>query len=183
MHPMLPVKPRPLPTSQQGVVLITALIILMAMTIVSVTTMTSSSLEERMAGNMKDREIAFQAAEAALRYGERLAQAGINTASFDTSCTGGYCNHDLQAAGTYDEYWTDATLDVWNDNGKHQSYNVTFAEVNTQPKFIIEYMGKQIQDFSAGPQGSDPPIYRITALGTGQSDNSRVMLQSTFIKQ
>ncbi len=171
------------PTLQQGVVLITALVILMAMTLVALTTMTSSSLEERMAGNMKDREIAFQAAEAALRYGERLAQAGISTASFNTACTGGYCNHDLQAAATYDEYWTDSTLDVWNDNNKHLSYNITFAEVSTRPKLIIEYMGKQIQNFSVGPDPSDPAIYRITALGTGRSNYSRVMLQSTYVKQ
>lgn len=170
-------------TSQKGVVLITALVILMAMTLVALTTMTSSSLEERMAGNMKDREIAFQSAEAALRYGERLAEAGINTAAFNTSCTGGYCDHDLQAAATYVEYWTDSTLDVWNDNAKHLVYNATFAEVTSRPKLIIEYMGMQIQNFSVGPQASDPPIYRITALGTGRSDYSRVMLQSTYVKQ
>lgn len=163
---------------QNGVVLILALIILMAMTLISVSSMSSSTLEERMAANMKDREIAFQAAEAALRYGESLVQAGISTGAFNTNCTGGYCQHDLQAATTYSTYWEDST--VWSDSSKHITHD-TGTSNNAQ--IIIEYMGTQIQDFSDPDSSTDPPIYRVTALGHGQSANSRVMLQSTYLKK
>lgn len=168
--------------SQKGVVLIVALVILMAMTIISISSMSTSTLEEKMSSNLKDREIAFQAAEAGLRRGESLVQAGIDSGNFTTSCTDGYCQHDLHAGKTYPEYWTDATLDVWNDSNKHIQSNLSGSGILGGYKIIIEYMGGQIQDFSAGPQPNDPTVYRITALGTGLSTNSRVMLQSTYIK-
>ncbi len=55
---------------QQGVVLITGLILLVLLTIIGVTASRSTLLEERMAGNMKDQNVAFQSAEAALRVAE-----------------------------------------------------------------------------------------------------------------
>ena len=55
---------------QHGAVMITALMILLLMTIFGISTMDTNILEEKMAGNMRDRNVAFQAAEAALRAGE-----------------------------------------------------------------------------------------------------------------
>ena len=183
MQPSVKMYSVPSVASQKGVILIVALLILMAMTIISVSSMTNSNLEEKMAGNLKDREIAFQAAEAALRYGERLVEAGIDLSQFTTDCPNGLCDHNLQSATTtYPEYWTDPALNVWNDNTKHKIYNVDFVEVSQDAKLIIEHMGVQIQDFSTGPQASDPQIFRITSLGYGQSINSRVMLQSSYVK-
>jgi type IV pilus assembly protein PilX len=169
---------------QRGVVIVVALVMLLAMTILSVTSMTNSTLEEKMSANLRDREIALQAAEAALRYGERLAPT-IAKGDFNCGCNSGHCNFDIENPGTCDltvEYWTDAGLDVWNDTDKHISYNVTFSEVSTQPKLIIEYMGRQMQDLDAGVwQTGDPPVFRITAMGYGQTSTTRVMLQSTYI--
>lgn len=169
------------PRRQSGAVLIVALVILLAMTIISVSSISTSTLEERMSANLKDRETAFQAAEAALRYGEGLVDAGIPSGNFNTACNGGYCQHNLQdTTVNYPVYWKDSTLDVWNDSGKHQTFSV--AGTAAPAKLIIEYMGVQIQNFSVGAQPTDPPIYRITALGYGQTTNSRVMLQSSYFR-
>ena len=56
---------------QAGAVLITGLIFLAVLTILGVTSARMSTLEERMSGNMRDRSVAMQAAEAALRDAER----------------------------------------------------------------------------------------------------------------
>ncbi|MGC9456385.1 MAG: pilus assembly PilX family protein [Halothiobacillaceae bacterium] len=48
------------------------MILLLVMTILGITAMQSTTLQERMAGNMKDRNAAFQAAEAALREAEEV---------------------------------------------------------------------------------------------------------------
>jgi type IV pilus assembly protein PilX len=56
---------------QHGGALITGLIMLVAMTMLGITALQSASLEERMSGNSRDRNIALQAAEAALRDAER----------------------------------------------------------------------------------------------------------------
>ena len=55
------------PRRQQGAILFVSLIILLLLTILGVTSMSSVTMEERMAGNMRDGDLAVQAAEAALR--------------------------------------------------------------------------------------------------------------------
>lgn len=56
---------------QRGAVLIIALLFLTILTILGVTAMTTTTYEERLAGNARDAGTAFQAAEAALRDARR----------------------------------------------------------------------------------------------------------------
>lgn len=56
---------------QQGSALIIALVFLLAMTLIGTTAMQGTSQQERMAGNYWDRNLAFQAAEAALIVGRQ----------------------------------------------------------------------------------------------------------------
>ena len=56
---------------QSGAVLPISLIMLLLLTLIGVTGSQMTGLEEKMAGNMRDRNIAFQAAEAALRDAEQ----------------------------------------------------------------------------------------------------------------
>ena len=51
---------------QRGVVLFVALIMLMVMTLIGVTSMQNSAMEEKMVSNVRDIDLSFQAAEAAL---------------------------------------------------------------------------------------------------------------------
>ena len=55
---------------QRGAVLVVTLIFLMVITILAITSLQVSTVEERMAGNLKDWNIAMQAAEAAMRDAE-----------------------------------------------------------------------------------------------------------------
>lgn len=56
-----------IPKHQSGVVLAICLIILLVLTLIGVTSSNVTGLEEKMAANTKDVNLAFQAAEAALR--------------------------------------------------------------------------------------------------------------------
>ena len=68
---MMNVSPSPYATrnrqSQNGSVLVTSLILLLVMTLLGLSAMQTSLMEETMAGNARDHNLAFQAAEAALR--------------------------------------------------------------------------------------------------------------------
>lgn len=59
-----------IPRHQSGVVLIISLIMLLALTLIGITSSSVTGLEEKMAANNKDINLAFQAAEAALRAAE-----------------------------------------------------------------------------------------------------------------
>lgn len=59
----------------KGVALPVALIFLLVLTVIGVSSLGTTVFEEKMAANSLNREIAFQAAEAALREGERHVEA------------------------------------------------------------------------------------------------------------
>lgn len=150
--------------------------------------MSSSSLQEKMAGNFRDREIAFQAAEAALAYGEDYAKTNIVA----VSAFAGNNN------GLYEQYSGPVTsnafnLTKWWFGTKSLVFGGTaIAEVRTQPRFIIEYReeigeeegGSIVQDGYGTTQGGGAiTSFKVTARGTGQSDNTQVILQSNFGKR
>ncbi|QLQ04576.1 MAG: hypothetical protein HZY77_17160 [Thiobacillus sp.] len=64
--------PTPTPSSQNGAALITGLIFLVVLTLISLSAIKSTSLEERMAGNARDQDAAFEAAEAGIRDAMKL---------------------------------------------------------------------------------------------------------------
>lgn len=55
---------RPPPGRQKGIVLVVGLVFLLVLTIIGVTSLRTTTLEQRMAGNMQQRTVAFQDAEA-----------------------------------------------------------------------------------------------------------------------
>lgn len=59
------------PRTQRGAILIISLMFLVVLTMLALTTMGGITLEERMSGQYRDLNVAFQAAEAALRDAER----------------------------------------------------------------------------------------------------------------
>ena len=178
---------------EQGSVLVISLLILLIMSLLSITSVNNAVLEEKMAANSRNSQIAFQAAEAALREGENYvgesmtANTDINGDIADTTCTNGFCDCDnrIGAAGENGcpvEYWTDGGLDVWNTSFK--PYTGPLLGGNGA-SFIIEYMGKTqptvpVADPRLCP--TCPDIYRVTALGVNIKSGARVMLQSTFRK-
>lgn len=56
--------------NQRGATLIIAMVMLLLLTIIGLSSMRGTSLQESMAGNMRDSSLAQHAAEAALRQGE-----------------------------------------------------------------------------------------------------------------
>ena len=58
--------------SQRGATLIIAMVMLLLLTIIGLSSMRGTSLQENMAGNMRDSGLAQHAAEAALRQGEKV---------------------------------------------------------------------------------------------------------------
>ncbi|MFN3882280.1 MAG: PilX N-terminal domain-containing pilus assembly protein [Nitrincola lacisaponensis] len=65
------------PDKQQGVALVVAMIMLVVATIIGLSSIRSTTLQERMTANLYDRSVAFQNAETALR----AAEISISTSS------------------------------------------------------------------------------------------------------
>lgn len=78
-----------LPKTQQGVALAVALVVLVGVTVVSLSSLTVSLLEVRMAENEEARMIAFQKAQAGVdAVGAALGNIVVTGAPGQTNCTG-----------------------------------------------------------------------------------------------
>lgn len=135
---------------QRGVVLIVALVVLLVLSMLGVSSMQGTVMEERMAGNMYDRNIAFQAAEAALRAGETDASAGVNIA------------YDVSASST--AVPPDIEYDNWPNNAV--GYSGGFGGLDQAPEYIIERQ-VPLPPLEADQPMRDPLVV-VTARGTGR---------------
>lgn len=166
------------PGKQQGSALIISLVILIVMTLIGITGVGTSTLEEKMAGNTRDKALAFQAAEAALRDGE--AYFANNVVSVTAAFNG--ANAGLYPAGSNPDVFDSAT---WDNS---LSYSDIIDGVATQPRYIIELLGDigsagdslNIMGYGESSGIAGLTAVRVTARGTGGSDNSVVILQSNF---
>jgi type IV pilus assembly protein PilX len=163
--------------SQSGVVLIVCLLMLMLLTMLSVQAMQSTGLEEKMAGNMRDRNLAFQAAESALKAGESFlggkTKAQLDALVFDCVGTDGLFQELGRpgcAAGLAN--W-DAI--IWDANSAPIADDL--ANIRTKPRFIIEVLPCKTA-VASGPCVAY--VYRITARGTGGTDDALTIVQSIF---
>ncbi|MHB8474481.1 MAG: pilus assembly PilX family protein [Sulfuricaulis sp.] len=166
---------------QRGVALIMALVFLVLLTILGITAMNTTNLQERMAGNSKDQNLAFQAAESALLDGENFIIAQTSKPNFAVN-TGG-----LYVPSTTGTPWWDDSMNIWTAAASF-AYSGTLTDINTQPRYIIEDMG-EVQETGGSKvlpgayKGKGDTIARITARGTGGTDLAQVIVQSTYARQ
>ena len=158
---------------QQGVVLATGLIFLVMMTLLGVTAMQTTLLEEKMAGNLRDEMLAFQAAEAALREGETFLQQ-ITLPEFDGS-NGLFHYASFPAPDPI-------TWSGWSTSGR--TMTATMSGVASQPRYIIEQLITVPAEKGGSVQQSATTItsnmYRVIARGVGGSESAVIILQSDY---
>ncbi len=169
--------------NQHGAVLIVGLIMLLLMTIVGLSAVKGSNLQEMMAGNLRDRNLAFQAAEAGLRVGEDLVN-GVNPP--DTS---GVIKGQVAELlyGSNGAYWH-ATHE-WVDTSV--ATTVDLSVTKEAPRFVVEKLNViEVMGQDGGSVNYDDllrqqelSIYRITSRGIGLSSNTAVYLQSIYRRE
>ena len=181
------------PKQQTGTVLAVSLIILLVLTIIGVSGLSTSSLEEKITGNFRDREIAFQAAEAALAYAEKFAKDNITSTSVFNDTNGYYAEYKGPTSANALDGGPNNSGSWWTgSNSQILPTANAVAEVKTQPRFTIEYRGDigqdESTDINVGGYGDSTgggviASFRITVRASGLSDNTWVVLQSYYGKK
>lgn len=179
--------PVPAPNHQRGMVLVLALVFLLLLTIMGITALNTTSLEEKMTGNVKDRNLAFQAAESALILAESWIYTQIGKPIFPSNTTGLYVpstatTPNWDTAGI----WTGGNV-VAYPNTPGQTGTGALGKINTQPRYIIEDMGEKQESggsivTNTSYKSWGTTVLRVTARGTGGTDAAQVMLQSTYAR-
>ncbi|TCO76306.1 pilus assembly PilX family protein [Chromatocurvus halotolerans] len=152
---------------QRGVVLPIVMILMVILGVLAVSGMDDTAMQERMAGNLRDREIAFQAAESALREGEAWVQVNRDIASAN-----------LELMGTAAQQWDGAAPGPSGTRtGVYSGDDIISLAADP-----VYYVGPP-QLLRVNP-GETPPEFReifpVIARGVGATGTSVVILRSTF---
>lgn len=182
------------PAGQRGVALVVALILLVVITLVGLAAVRGTIMQQKMASNLYDRQIAFQGAEAAMRAAAALV--GSNPGIIARNC---------QASSVV------CLTNPFNDPGLPSGSIHTVATgtaagqftvagvASGQPQYVVENMGNWVDTGSStgfnqsanaqnyGAQGTSTTAvyYRITARSGDPAvvgDRAVVMLQA-MVKQ
>ena len=159
---------------QSGAALFVALIMLLLMTIIGVTSMKSTVLEEKMAGNMINRGFAFQAAESALKDGENILKSTTILPVFPKPDAGLYL-----PSTTNTPRWERVD---WSKDAETKAYSGTLTNIAAKPRYIIEELPATPESGGSLEVGvaGEVRFYRVTSRGVGGTDKAIVMLQSTY---
>jgi type IV pilus assembly protein PilX len=170
-------KPRSIraPAAQRGAALVISLILLLVMSLIGVTAMQSATMQERMAGNTRDRHLAFQAAEAALREAETFLNNSPALPDFTNE------NGLYQGAA--------ANLPRWHGtaqrpgNGAIQATADLGGAVARAPEYFIEELRDIIlpgTETEVPPPPTSISFYRVTARGFGGTQDAVVVLTTIY---
>lgn len=183
--------------SQRGMALVTSLILLVIITLLALSMFRSFGTQEKVAGNLREKERALHAAENAAEYAEWWLLQGNNAAVGSVPCGAGgitaatvtvgqVCNQTLQqlgvnptqvpwavAAGTLQQY-------SYTPNGMVLTANYVQSAGNPNPPyfaapaFFITQLGP---NKAADQQGY---AYQIDAYGYGSSSGTVAVVESTY---
>ncbi len=202
MNGVLQTTTMPSKANKTGAALFVSLVFLFILTVIGLAGMQNTSLQEKMAGHLREHNLAFQAAESALREAEAnlAASVPIFDCSFDND---GYYKHsepgtasdcpaskgwpsNSQLTHPYppenEKFWKDG--DVVNRDVKEVTIkNKQFDKLADIPKYIIESLpagavGAGVSLEAGIPIPPGPKYYRITARGVGMDANAVVITQS-----
>jgi len=164
---------------ERGMVLVTSLLLLVVVTLLAVGLFRSFGIDEKIAGNMREKQRALQAAETAEEYAEHFLASGQATAPItcttsQTAPAGQVCTAASGLANPavlpwpYAIKYTPTNMDVSASGG----FNNGFGTYYNTPEFFITYLG--VTGSGLGK------IYQIDAVGYGGSANTAAVVESTY---
>ena len=171
--------------AQRGAILVTAMLLLLVLTIIGITASQMTRMQERMAGNLRDQNLSFQGSEAGLRDGEELIRT--RTARPDT-CVAAPCffwtRGTLSNVPARDGTWWGTNGTELEADGNRGSLAKDMAELDADPRFVVESIGFVSDSLTVGhgpPEGRD--FFQVTGRSTGGSGSATTVLSTTYARR
>jgi len=168
---------------QQGAVLVTVLIYMLVLSMLGISSMRGTAMEERMASNSWEHSRAFHAAESALLDAGQwfLFEPDLIESSGDGS-TGIWDTGSVASAvvnSTFD--WSTHGLVYGSSSGNSTAM---FADLYSMPRYVFEESGFEPSDNDPDTLAKRTGVfyYNVSAIGYGRSDGSRSVMQTTLEK-
>lgn len=163
------------PAAQRGVSLVVAMVMLIVLTLIGVSSMNTAIVELKMAGSMQQQGIALNRADELLRVGEDDVLAIVtNPAAFDF------------AAANDGYYVTDDKIDVYQIDWAAQGLKGNMGN-NANELYVTEYLGAKAIPGESVKVGTDGRIiggavhtFRITSRSEAGKSALR-LVQSIYV--
>ena len=174
-----------------GSVLVISLLMLLVLTILGITALNTTVMEERMSSNTRQRNLAHQAAETALKEAEQWLSDSAGNVMLSS-----HIGKFNRSSGLYDSTISSRSIN-WNFNDSSSWATGNSNAVTTlnsfpsddtvipgAPRYVIEYLGRV----------GDPPLnftapdlrehaFRVIVIGWAPDKTTKVVLSSTFRKR
>jgi len=143
---------------QGGIALVVTLIFLALLTLIGVASMRTTTIEEQMAGNLRTSAIGQEAAEAALRVGEKRIQ-GLGSEPTKANCAG------------YGGCYPSESYETENDDANWVGTDVAGAK-GTQ--YRMRYVRFENNSITKGTEddGDGRGVFHVTACSQGAAGGS-----------
>jgi type IV pilus assembly protein PilX len=181
--------------AQRGVVLVSSLLLLIVVTIIALSLFRSFGVQEKIAGNMREKQRALQAAESAQVFAEIWLS---NNGTAPSVACAGMLNANIGEGQICANQLTDPTLHIDVTSPPYKiagvpvgvSYLPTNMSISTTTAFSAAnvanptYFGKPTFYISDMGPSADPTIpgeiYQVDAYGYGGSSNTVAVVESTY---
>lgn len=157
---------------EHGSALIVSLVLLLVLSLIGVAGIQSTAMQDRMAANLLDTNLAFQAAEAAAREGEDFLADGVPI-NFPNS--EGLYRIGADNAPTW-------PADLTNSGSGITKYSGSFRrdENALLPGYFIEQIDTIPAPGCDLSSYCEPVYYRVTAAALGGSDNAAAVISTVY---
>jgi type IV pilus assembly protein PilX len=181
---------------QKGAVLIVSMLLLLVVTVLALGASQATRLQERMVGSQRNFDLAFQAAEAGLRAGERMVDDSnmvappLPCASDNPPCKVYERGYLATIVPYEDQAFKDR--DWWIQRAQAYAVSPTANVIGgteglaiRDPLFYLEELEEVPDALSIPPTGPPPSrvFYRIVSRGEGGNANAQVVLHSTYVRR
>jgi type IV pilus assembly protein PilX len=177
---------------QRGVVLVSSLLLLLVVTIMALSMFRSFGMQEKIAGNMREKQRALQAAESAQVYAEQWLIT--NSATAPVVCAGPLNANLGQGQICSNKLWTivannNVAIVPWQTGAGVNVGVTTYLPTNmnvgaasvSNPNSYFRVPSFYISDAGASADAGVPgEIFQVDAVGYGGNGNTASVVESTF---
>jgi type IV pilus assembly protein PilX len=177
---------------QTGMALISALLLLLVVTIMAVSMFRSFGMQEKIAGNTREKQRALNAAISAQNYAEWFLKSGtippsVTCTTTVPAATAQICNAPINVKNDFSvtPWATGVTYTPFTTNGGNGVQSTisavpTAGSIGTYyatPLFYITDLGP----YPPLPATSKGELYQIDALGYGGTPSAQAVVESTYL--
>ncbi|MFC5472608.1 pilus assembly PilX family protein [Paraherbaspirillum soli] len=166
--------------SHSGIALPIVLIFLVVMMLIGAVAIRNVTLDEKMAGNSRNQQLAFQAAERALRYCENAIQGTVPAGGAKPTVKNPAAPTDPNLWEVADNWTGSKAIAVTIPSGSWTINSKTFNDgLASEPQCMVEDVGTTLKLApTQAKRDFTTKVYRITARGVGATTDAVALLQS-----